>query len=94
MPVAFELSQNFPNPFNLSTEISYSIPARGHVTLKIFDILGREVTTRVDGEEDEGTHYVTWSATGTSRNISATGVYFYRLESGGLKKTQKMILLK
>lgn len=93
-PVAFELLQNFPNPFNLTTEISYSIPSTGHVSLRVFDILGREVATLIDGDENEGTHYVSWGATGRSKDLVSSGVYFYRLESDGMKKTRKMILLK
>jgi subtilisin family serine protease len=93
-PLAFELGQNYPNPFNPATRISYSIPQNGHVSLKIFDVLGREVVTLVDRDETAGSHYVTWGGTGASSTLVSSGVYLYRLESGGSSKTQKMIVLR
>ena len=88
-PAEFALQQNFPNPFNPETEIRYSIPAASKVTLRIFDVLGREVQTLVNGVESSGTHTVTLKA----QNLSS-GVYFYRLTTGRYSATKKLLLLK
>jgi hypothetical protein len=93
-PFAFDLQQNFPNPFNPSTQIHYSIPSKGHVSLKVFDLLGKEVATIIDGDENAGSHQVLWKGTNSAGRAVSSGVYFYRLQSGGLIKTQKMILMK
>ena len=85
---SFGLS-NYPNPFNPTTEISFSIPVAGHVTLDVFNIMGQKVTTLLDRYMQPGTHEVTWNA----NNVSS-GVYFYRLTAGDLTETKKMTLLK
>jgi len=100
----FNLSQNYPNPFNPSTIIKYSIPfvetlraTSAHVTLKIYDILGREVTTIVNKEQKHGNYEVKFDMSGLG-----SGIYFYKLQAGnpassagqGFVKTMKMILLK
>jgi photosystem II stability/assembly factor-like uncharacterized protein len=85
----FELSQNYPNPFNPSTTFSFYLPKRSHATLKIFDLLGREVTTIVSEEMSAGNYYRQWNAT----NISS-GIYFYRLQAGTFTETKKFILLR
>ena len=88
-PASFELFQNYPNPFNGSTVIRYSLPSSGSVTLKIFDLLGREIRTLVNGEESIGVHAVTFSADPLS-----SGVYRYRLVSRGRVAVKQFILLK
>jgi hypothetical protein len=88
MPAAYELLQNYPNPFNPSTEITFAIPASARVSLKVFDLLGREVTTLVNGEQEAGTHLVQWDA----RDV-ASGVYLYTLTAGGFTQTRKMVLI-
>lgn len=88
--VDFTLSQNYPNPFNPSTVISYRLPVIGFVTLKVYDILGREVATLVNEEKPAGEYEVEFSAKGES----ASGVYFYQLKAGEFSQTKKMILLK
>jgi len=94
LPVSYTLKQNFPNPFNPSTNIEYSIPVKGVVKLQIFDILGRLVTTLVNGVQDAGVYRTTWNGkTGNGIGLSS-GVYFYRLESGSFSKTERMLLLK
>ena len=85
----FRLLQNFPNPFNPSTNISFHIPSKSYVSLQIFDILGREVTKLVCGEMESGDHSVTWNASAMS-----TGKYFYRLQSGDFVETKKLVLIK
>lgn len=89
VPLRFSLEQNYPNPFNPSTTIRYQLPANNRVTLKIYDILGREVRTLVDGREAAGTHSVTFDAADLP-----SGVYFYRIEAGSYQKTKKLVLLK
>jgi photosystem II stability/assembly factor-like uncharacterized protein len=89
VPMHFSLSQNYPNPFNPSTNIRFSLPASGLATLEVFDILGREVRTLVNGELKPGSHEVTFDATGL-----ASGVYFYRLQAGGVVQTKRLVLLR
>jgi hypothetical protein len=86
---SFELQQNYPNPFNPATKISYSIPDAGHVSMKVFDILGREVMTLVNTEMKAGNHSVDFNAA----NL-ASGVYFYKLKAGDKSLVKKMLLLK
>jgi len=85
----FLLSQNFPNPFNPSTTISFSLPGSSDVSLKIFNLLGEEVATLVSGKMDAETHTVQWEATG-----QPSGVYFYRLRAGDFLETKKLLLLR
>jgi hypothetical protein len=95
-PSKFSLSQNFPNPFNPSTEINYSIPQYGFVTLKVYNLLGQEVTTLVNKEQKAGDYTVNFNAANlpTGRQGLASGVYMYRIQSGNLSLTKKMILLR
>jgi hypothetical protein len=86
----FALYQNYPNPFNPQTNISYALPRAGNVTLKVFDILGREVMSLIKSErESEGIHNVTFDATKLP-----SGVYFYRLQAEKFVETKRMVLLK
>ena len=99
LPVIYKLSQNYPNPFNPSTTIKFQLPTSGVVTLKIYDILGREVTTLVDEFKTEGRYEVVFSAIGGSAsggNASslASGVYLYRLIVNDYVDVKKMMLLK
>ena len=88
-PNVFYLGQNYPNPFNPSTNIKYSIPADGNVTLKMYDILGEEVSTLVNEYQQAGTFDVVFDGS----NLSS-GVYYYQLTSGELTSTKKMMLTK
>lgn len=81
--------QNQPNPFRRSTNISYTLPAAGHITLQVYDIAGRLVETLANGKEDAGIHQVHWQA-----NDIRSGIYFYRLETGSFTDTKKMTLLR
>ncbi|HEY9165236.1 MAG TPA: T9SS type A sorting domain-containing protein [Candidatus Kryptonia bacterium] len=85
----FLLAQNYPNPFNPSTVISYELPTNSIVVLKVFDVLGREAESLVNGRQTAGNHSVTFNAS----NLPS-GVYFYRLSTQGYVKTMKMILCK
>jgi len=89
LPTKYALYQNFPNPFNPSTVISYQMSVNSHVTLKVYDVLGREIVTLVDGKQGAGTHSVTFNA----GNLPS-GVYFYRLQAGSYSDTKKLVLLK
>ncbi len=89
LPKEFALHQNYPNPFNPSTTISFSLPATGAVALRIFNLVGQEITTLVNGQLDAGTHTIQFDATGLS-----SGVYLYQLESGSKRLTQKMVLMR
>ncbi len=89
------LRQNTPNPFNPMTTIAYEVPAGGgRVTVEVFDVAGRLVTTLVDGRQDEGVRSVTWDGTDENGDRMATGVYFYRLTADDIVQTRKMTLLK
>jgi hypothetical protein len=88
-PVGFELSDNYPNPFNPTTVIRYAIPSYGMVTLKIYDLMGREMETLANGYRTPGRYEVT-----VDGSHFASGVYLYRLISGGLAITKKMTLVK
>lgn len=85
----FSLSQNYPNPFNPTTTIRFSLPQYEHVTLKVFDVLGREMVTLVDGELSPGEHSTPFEAT----NLSSS-VYFYQLRAGSYIQTKKMLIIK
>jgi len=89
LPVAFNLSQNYPNPFNPATTITYQIPEREFVTIKVYDILGREVATLVNEEKPAGSYEIQFNASGLT-----SGIYFYQLKAGSYSETKKMILLK
>ncbi len=89
LPVKFELAQNYPNPFNPTTQIDYSIMAKGYVTLKVFNVLGEEVATLFAGQQIPGNYTVTFNG-----GRLASGVYFYRLQAGNLSITKKLVLMK
>ena len=88
-PNFFVLSQNYPNPFNPTTVINYQVPVAGHVSVKVYDLLGREVMTLVNERKSAGSYQVLFDA-----HLLPSGVYFYSLESGSFKETKKMELLK
>ena len=85
----FELSQNFPNPFNPSTRISYQLPETGFVSLKIYDILGNEVANLENSKKSAGNYVTIFDGSKLS-----SGIYFYTLKSGKFIETKKMILMK
>ena len=89
VPADYVLYQNYPNPFNPSTDISFAVPRSGHVLLKVFDLLGREISTLVHEVRAAGVHHVAFDA---SRLPS--GVYYYTLQAGNSVQSRKMILLK
>jgi hypothetical protein len=90
-PSEFALIGNYPNPFNPTTEIGFSLGRAADVQLAVYNIVGQLVTTLVDGHLEAGSHTVTWSTNGTQ---TASGVYFYRLTADDFSETRKMLLLK
>jgi len=88
-PKEFGLMQNYPNPFNPATAISYQLIANSFVTLKVFDLLGREISTLVNQQMEAGKHHVNWNAS----NVPA-GVYLYQLRVSGSVETRKAVVLK
>jgi len=89
IPNKYRLSQNFPNPFNPKTRIEFSIPKQNYVTLKIYDILGREIKTLVNELKSPGIYIADLDGSEFS-----SGVYFYRIEAGDFTDVKKMILIK
>jgi chitinase len=90
-PVGFALYHNYPNPFNPSTTIQYQIPTASNVSIKVFDMLGREVATLIDENRNAGTGFVQFDA---SRYQISSGVYFYRIQAGTFVQTKRMVLVK
>lgn len=93
-PVNSSLYQNYPNPFNPSTRIAYRLAAPGHVSLRIFDILGKEVRTLVDAYQQSGATWADWDGTNSAGDHVASGVYFYTLHSGSVHTTKRMLLVR
>lgn len=89
VPTEFALSQNYPNPFNPGTTLTYALPITGPVTLKVFDMLGREIATLVDGMQQAGFHAIDFDGASL-----ASGVYMYRLQAGSCVSSRKMVLMK
>jgi hypothetical protein len=89
VPLAYQLMQNYPNPFNPTTAISYQLPAISFVTLKVFDVLGREVAVLVNDVRQPGVYTVRWDA-----SSFPSGVYLYRLEAGDFRAARKLMLVK
>jgi hypothetical protein len=89
LPKTIALHQNYPNPFNTSTRISFDLPKAGLVILKVYNVLGREVATLIEGFRNAGYHSVLFDGS----NLSS-GIYFYRLEIGDMHEVKKMVMLK
>lgn len=89
VPLEFSLSQNYPNPFNPSTKIEFSLAKSEFVTLKIYDVLGKEITQLVSRQMEKGEHRVVWNA-----ENYPSGIYFYTIEASSFKQTRKLILLR
>jgi len=94
IPADVRLEQNYPNPFNPQTSIRYSVTTDGWITLKVYNILGEEVATLVDGYQGVGPKSVTWDGKNGTGNHVASGIYIYTLRAGNLIESQRMIFLK
>jgi hypothetical protein len=92
--IPFALKQNFPNPFNPVTTISFTVPERGRAVLNVYNVKGELVQTLVDDVVDAGEVSVTWDATDRFGRQISSGVYFYRLKVGDMEMSRKMILLR
>ena len=90
-PADFSLNQNYPNPFNPTTIINYELPMNSHVTLKVYDVLGKEVATLVNTMQNAGRYSMNFS---TSQYGMSSGIYFYRLYAGNYSELKKMVVLK
>ncbi len=89
LPTDYALSQNYPNPFNPVTSIRFAVPRTGRVVLTLYDVLGQEQATLVDGEFSAGTYTVSWDASKV-----ASGVYFCRMRAGDFMATKRMLLVR
>ena len=89
IPETYSLSQAYPNPFNPTTTLSFAIPVDNEVTLSIYNLQGREVSTLIDANMDAGYHSIVWDA-----NANASGVYFVKMVAGEYVNTQKLMLVK
>jgi hypothetical protein len=94
LPVEFNLRPCYPNPFNSSTTIQFSLPRKGRVSLQIFDVNGRDVTTLIDEEKEAGSHSINWAGTDAAGLNLASGVYIYRLKFYEYTQSQKAIFIK
>jgi hypothetical protein len=88
-PVTFSLGQNYPNPFNPNTQIKFSLPDDAYVSLKVYDINGKEVQTLIEGNRQRGNYIINFSP-----DNLASGIYFYRVKAGGYSAVRKMMYLK
>jgi hypothetical protein len=93
-PTAYNLAQNYPNPFNPQTTISFALPTATAVSIRIYDTLGREVSTLTDQQYAAGTHHVIWNGLDDSGRMMESGLYLYKLEAGSFTQTKKMMLIK
>ena len=89
MPASYTLDQNYPNPFNPSTTIRYALPAAGQTTVRVYNLIGQEIATLLNGMQAAGTHVLRFNASSL-----ASGIYFYRIESGSFRAVKKMVLMK
>lgn len=89
IPASYALHQNYPNPFNPTTRIVFDLPLGSHVKLAVFDVVGREIATLIDEEQQAGFKSVEFAS-----NRFASGVYFYRLTAGAFVATRKMVVMK
>ncbi len=95
VPKEFALNQNYPNPFNPTTTISFALPTKDVVRLEVYDMLGKLVSTIVDGKElNAGTYNVTWDGTDRNGTRASSGVYLYRIQTSSFSSVKKMMMLK
>jgi len=94
VPAVFSLDQNFPNPFNPSTLIKYSLERKCHVNISVFNILGQRVATLVDQELEAGPHQADWDGNDDGGAHAASGIYFYKMVTDDFVETRKMVLMR
>lgn len=93
-PSAFLLEQNYPNPFNAGTTIEYNLARNSKVIINVYDMLGREIITLVNGHQNEGVHPIHWDGCDNMKQPVASGIYLYRIEAGEFSSMKKLILIK
>ena len=93
-PSDFVLSQNYPNPFNPLTNIQFTLKKNAQVKINVYNMLGQKVKTLVNRKMTAGSHIVAWDGQDNNGNKMASGIYYYRLESGSFNKARKMVMLK
>ena len=93
-PKTYKLYNNFPNPFNPSTKIAFELPKASHVSIVIYDVVGREVAKAADADYPAGYTEVTWNGMNRNGIYVSSGVYFYRISADGWNKTMKMVMVK
>lgn len=94
LPATYQLNPNYPNPFNPETHISFDLPKKAQVTLKIFNTMGQEIKTLVDAPRSAGTHQIVWYGDDKLNQPVSSGVYFFRLTTGEFSQTRKMLLMR
>jgi flagellar hook assembly protein FlgD len=94
VPATPSLVQNSPNPFNPTTQIRFTLPVSGDVKMSVFNLLGQQVRTLVDGFKEAGSHEVVWDGTDADGRTVASGIYFYRFQAGDMTESRKMVLMK
>ncbi len=94
LPYSFNLKDNYPNPFNPTTTIEYTIPVKSKVEISIFNLLGQKVKTIVNGEKSSGDHNVDWDGTDATGDKVSSGIYLYRIVAGDNRQTKKMMFIK
>ena len=94
LPIQYALYQNYPNPFNPTTTLRYDLPETGHLTITIYDMLGRHIKTLINQTQDAGYRSVIWDATNDYGKPVSAGIYLYQIQAGEYMQTKKMVLLK
>ncbi len=94
VPVEYELSQNYPKPFNPETQIAFTVPANSNVKLVVYDLLGKEVVRLIDGDLQPGQYTVLWNGRDARGSQVATGAYIYRLETENFTQSRRMLYLR
>ena len=94
VPGSFALHPAYPNPFNPITNLRYDLPEQAQVTIRIYDLIGREVTHLINTTQEAGYKSVQWNATDSFGKPVSAGVYFYQIRTAGFVQTRKMVLLK
>ena len=94
LPTEFELGANYPNPFNPTTTIEFSVPEATEVTLEVYDMMGRRVATLVNGQLDAGRYQANWNSRSDAGTPVASGVYIYRIQAGSFQQVRQMVLMK
>jgi len=93
-PVQFKLHQNFPNPFNPQTVISFELPITSTVEITIYNLMGQKLRTLISDEKEAGSYHVSWDAKDDKGNLVSSGIYLYKMKAGDLVQTHKMLFIR